>query len=82
MSSSDPELQVREALARTGALREGHFVLTSGRHSDSYIQCSGDAVRRSPSSRDRNRSRGSSCGWGIDLRFRNRPRPRCQVHLQ
>ena len=24
---------------KTGALMEGHFVLTSGRHSSSYFQC-------------------------------------------
>lgn len=30
---------VFEALERTSALRRGHFVLTSGRHSDSYVQC-------------------------------------------
>lgn len=26
-------------LEETGAVRHGHFVLTSGRHSDTYIQC-------------------------------------------
>ncbi len=30
---------VRSALERSSALRHGHFVLTSGRHSDSYVQC-------------------------------------------
>lgn len=30
---------VLEALERTDAFRRGHFVLTSGRHSDSYVQC-------------------------------------------
>lgn len=28
-----------EALERTGALMRGHFVLSSGKHSDSYCQC-------------------------------------------
>jgi orotate phosphoribosyltransferase len=28
-----------EALERTGALRSGHFVLSSGQHSDRYCQC-------------------------------------------
>lgn len=35
MSESD----VREVLTRTGAILHGHFELTSGRHSDTYIQC-------------------------------------------
>ena len=28
-----------EIFRETGALLEGHFVLTSGRHSSSYFQC-------------------------------------------
>lgn len=28
-----------DALTEADALRSGHFVLTSGRHSDSYVQC-------------------------------------------
>ena len=31
--------QILQALKDSNALRTGHFVLTSGRHSDSYIQC-------------------------------------------
>lgn len=31
--------QVLELLTDSGAIRNGHFVLTSGRHSDTYIQC-------------------------------------------
>lgn len=31
--------QVLAALKETKAIRNGHFVLTSGRHSDTYIQC-------------------------------------------
>lgn len=31
---------VLDALERAGALLAGHFVLTSGRHSDRYVQCS------------------------------------------
>lgn len=30
---------VREALESSDAIRSGHFVLTSGRHSDTYVQC-------------------------------------------
>jgi orotate phosphoribosyltransferase len=30
---------ILEILHSTGALLEGHFVLTSGRHSDTYFQC-------------------------------------------
>ncbi|MDR0350715.1 MAG: orotate phosphoribosyltransferase [Coriobacteriales bacterium] len=30
---------IREALKGSGAIRTGHFRLTSGRHSDTYIQC-------------------------------------------
>jgi len=33
------EKEIRELLKRTGAIRTGHFKLTSGRHSDTYIQC-------------------------------------------
>jgi orotate phosphoribosyltransferase len=36
MSADD---QVLNDLRRTGALLEGHFILTSGRHSGHYIQC-------------------------------------------
>ncbi len=32
--------QVLEALRRTGVLRDGHFLLTSGRHSDGFLLCS------------------------------------------
>jgi orotate phosphoribosyltransferase len=31
--------ELRELFLRTGALREGHFRLTSGLHSDQYFQC-------------------------------------------
>lgn len=31
--------EIREILEKTGAVRQGHFKLTSGRHSDTYIQC-------------------------------------------
>lgn len=31
--------QVLESLKKTGGLLKGHFVLTSGRHSDTYMQC-------------------------------------------
>lgn len=34
-------------LDSTGAVRRGHFKLTSGRHSDTYVQCS--ALLRNPS---------------------------------
>ena len=33
------ESDVRAALVQTGAIRSGHFQLTSGRHSDTYVQC-------------------------------------------
>lgn len=32
--------KVLDELAASGALRKGHFRLSSGRHSDTYIQCS------------------------------------------
>ena len=32
-------LELYELLQKTGALLEGHFVLSSGLHSDAYIQC-------------------------------------------
>jgi orotate phosphoribosyltransferase len=31
--------QALELLKRTGVMKEGHFKLTSGRHSDRYMQC-------------------------------------------
>ncbi|MEG2983024.1 MAG: phosphoribosyltransferase family protein, partial [Raoultibacter sp.] len=31
--------EILAALQDTGAVRHGHFQLTSGRHSDTYIQC-------------------------------------------
>ena len=31
--------ELRQTFLRTGALREGHFRLTSGLHSDQYFQC-------------------------------------------
>lgn len=34
---TDPE--ILEALKAADAIRSGHFVLTSGRHSDTYVQC-------------------------------------------
>lgn len=33
------ESEVLEALKGAGAILTGHFVLTSGRHSDTYVQC-------------------------------------------
>lgn len=33
------ESEMREALAEAGAILHGHFQLTSGRHSDTYVQC-------------------------------------------
>ncbi|MED5329700.1 MAG: orotate phosphoribosyltransferase [Planctomycetota bacterium] len=39
MTSATAEGSLREALQRTGALLSGHFGLSSGLHSDQYIQC-------------------------------------------
>lgn len=39
MSERMTDEQILEALKEADALRTGHFVLTSGRHSDSYVQC-------------------------------------------
>ena len=42
MRGSEASVQAQEVLERfrrTGALLEGHFVLTSGLHSQSYLQC-------------------------------------------
>jgi orotate phosphoribosyltransferase len=33
------EEEAAEVFARSGAILSGHFVLTSGRHSDRYVQC-------------------------------------------
>ena len=34
-----PEERVLELLRESGAMLEGHFLLSSGRHSDRYFQC-------------------------------------------
>ncbi|MBK5211219.1 MAG: orotate phosphoribosyltransferase [Coriobacteriia bacterium] len=33
------DAQIYDSLIQTNALRKGHFQLTSGRHSDTYVQC-------------------------------------------
>ena len=33
------EKEIYEIFLKTGALLQGHFLLTSGRHSDKYFQC-------------------------------------------
>lgn len=43
--------EVRELLASTGALRIGHFILSSGLHSDRYCQCA--ALFEHPQAADR-----------------------------
>lgn len=39
MAESLSSAEVVEALTQADAIRRGHFVLTSGRHSDTYVQC-------------------------------------------
>ena len=39
MNDAMTDAEILDALRATEALRSGHFVLTSGRHSDSYVQC-------------------------------------------
>jgi orotate phosphoribosyltransferase len=39
MEQSDDAIIVRRLLEESGALRKGHFRLSSGRHSESYVQC-------------------------------------------
>jgi orotate phosphoribosyltransferase len=39
MTERMTEDQILEALEEADAIRRGHFVLTSGRHSDTYVQC-------------------------------------------
>ena len=39
MNSPLTDEEILSALERADALKSGHFVLTSGRHSDRYIQC-------------------------------------------
>ncbi|PKQ17246.1 MAG: orotate phosphoribosyltransferase [Actinobacteria bacterium HGW-Actinobacteria-7] len=39
MTETLDDAAIVEALKQAQALRTGHFVLTSGRHSDSYVQC-------------------------------------------
>ncbi len=36
---AEPGVELASALRRTGALLEGHFILSSGRHSSHYVQC-------------------------------------------
>lgn len=33
------EAEIRDVFARTGAILKGHFLLASGLHSDTYVQC-------------------------------------------
>lgn len=33
------DAEIKEILRQTQAIKHGHFLLTSGRHSDTYIQC-------------------------------------------
>ena len=39
MSGLMTDEEMHEALRGSNAIRTGHFVLTSGRHSDTYVQC-------------------------------------------
>lgn len=39
MSDTLRDEEVRDALRESEAIRSGHFALTSGRHSDTYVQC-------------------------------------------
>lgn len=39
MSKESKSLRAEEILKESGALLTGHFLLTSGRHSDQYMQC-------------------------------------------
>lgn len=39
MTTAMSEAEVLEALKRADAVLSGHFQLTSGRHSDTYVQC-------------------------------------------
>lgn len=61
MAEQLTDSDIIDALERSNAIRRGHFVLTSGRHSDTYVQCArvledpalttqlaGEAVRRLP----------------------------------
>ncbi|RPF43076.1 orotate phosphoribosyltransferase [Thermodesulfitimonas autotrophica] len=33
------EAEIRQIFEKSGAILSGHFILTSGRHSDTYVQC-------------------------------------------
>lgn len=39
MGEAEGSVALRELLRESGALREGHFVLSSGLHSSGYVQC-------------------------------------------
>ena len=39
MASPEVEKLVRRQMEESGALRQGHFLLSSGLHSDAYVQC-------------------------------------------
>ena len=39
MSALMTDEEMLQALRESNAMRSGHFVLTSGRHSDTYVQC-------------------------------------------
>lgn len=39
MGDTDVSVALRDLLRESGALREGHFLLSSGLHSSGYVQC-------------------------------------------
>ncbi len=86
--------QILRALTEADAIRAGHFVLTSGRHSGTYVQCARfledpalttslaqTAVDRLPAGLNVDMVAAPAVG-GLIIGFADRPGARGQVHLQ
>lgn len=57
---------VKKALEASGALEKGHFRLSSGRHSDTYIQCS-QLLKDPPAAIEAGRALAAKVGGDVDL---------------
>lgn len=61
------EAEVLEALKQSGAILSGHFALTSGRHSDTYVQCARVLEDPALTTRLARAAASGVDGLGIDL---------------
>ena len=61
------ETRVLEILKEAGVLLEGHFLLTSGRHSNKYLQCANIFRKAKYSEELCSALAGQFAGDGVDL---------------